>query len=51
VTSSAEVRLASGAPFISDADLTEALADAGLPQEQATAVVDENESARRRGCA
>ena len=33
-------------PFISDADLEQALDDAGCPQETADAVVDENADAR-----
>jgi MFS family permease len=49
VASEAEVELAAGIPFISDADLESALEDAGLPSEQAEAVVDENESARIQG--
>ena len=49
VSSSAEVSLAGGAPFISDADLDQALEEAGLPPEQAQAVVDANEEARIAG--
>ena len=49
VSSSAEVQLASGAPFISDADLDQALEAAGLPPEQAQAAVDANEEARIAG--
>ena len=49
VSSSAEVQLAGGAPFISDADLDQALEEAGLPPEQAQAVVDANEEARIAG--
>jgi MFS family permease len=49
VASRAEVELAAGVPFISDADLESALEEAGLPQEQAEAVVEENESARIQG--
>jgi hypothetical protein len=43
------VSLAGGAPFISDADLDQALQEAGLPPEQAQAIVDENEEARIAG--
>jgi hypothetical protein len=46
VVDSAEVELAGGAPFVSDADLEKALDDAGLPPDQVDAVVEENESAR-----
>jgi MFS family permease len=49
VVSRAEVELAGGVPFISDADLEAALEDAGVPPEQTKAVVDENESARIQG--
>lgn len=49
VASQAEVELAAGVPFISDVDLESALEEAGLPPEQAEAVVDENESARIQG--
>jgi MFS family permease len=49
VASSAEVQLAGGAPFISDADLDQALEKAGLPPEQAQAVTDANEEARIAG--
>ena len=49
VSSSAEVQLSSGAPFISDADLDKALEKAGLPPEQAQAVSDANEDARIAG--
>ena len=49
VSSSAEVQLAGGAPFISDADLGQALEKAGLPPEQAQAAVDANEEARIAG--
>ena len=49
VSSSAEVQLAAGAPFISDADLDLALEEAGLPPEQAQAAVDANEEARVAG--
>jgi Na+/melibiose symporter-like transporter len=49
VSASAEVKLASGIPFVSDADLDRALADAGVPAAQADAVIAENESARIDG--
>ena len=49
VTASASVELASGIPFISNADLEKALANAGTSQEVATAVIDENEQARVDG--
>jgi len=46
VSSSAEVQLAGGVPFISDDQLSAALADAGVQGATAQAVVDENEAAR-----
>ena len=46
VASSASVELAGGVPFVSDQDLDEALADAGVPDQTAQAVIDTNESAR-----
>jgi MFS family permease len=46
VAQSASVELAGGVPFVSDQDLDDALADAGVSAETATAVVDANESAR-----
>jgi MFS family permease len=46
VTSQATVQLASGAPFVSDAQLTQSLDKAGVPPETATAIVDENTKAR-----
>jgi MFS family permease len=46
VTVDAGVRLAAGIPFVSDADLTTALDDAGVPAATADAVVDENATAR-----
>ena len=49
VSAAAEVELAGGIPFISDADLEDALNDTELPQAQVDAVVDENESARIAG--
>ncbi len=49
VTSQASVELASGIPFISDADLEAALEEAGATPEVTQAVVDENEQARLDG--
>jgi hypothetical protein len=46
VTSKAQTELTSGVPFISDADLQQALDDAGVPPATATAVVGENATAR-----
>jgi MFS family permease len=46
LTSKAQTELTSGVPFISDADLEQALDDAGVPPATATAVVDENADAR-----
>ena len=46
VKTQAEQQLSGGVPFISDADLTKALEQAGVPPETVTAVVDENVSAR-----
>jgi MFS family permease len=46
LSSNAQVELASGVPFISDADLEAALDDAGVSGKTADAVVDENEDAR-----
>ena len=46
VVGQAQTDLAGGAPFISDADLETALADAGVDATTAQAVVDANESAR-----
>ena len=46
VTAQAEVQLAGGAPFISDAALQESLANAGVRPDTAAAVVGENEEAR-----
>jgi MFS family permease len=48
VKQTASVELASGVPFISDADLTEALTKAGVTGETATAITDENAKARLR---
>ena len=49
VTSQAQVELASGIPFVSDAQLESALAAAGVDEAVATAVVDENTRARLDG--
>jgi MFS family permease len=46
VSESAQVQLVGGLPFVSDADLDNALAEAGVPEDVAAAVIDENESAR-----
>ncbi len=46
VSSSAEVQLAAGVPFVSDADLEAALNDAGVTGATADAIVDENTTAR-----
>jgi hypothetical protein len=49
VVSQANVQLASGVPFISDADLEAALQDAGVDASTTKAIVDENEQARVDG--
>jgi MFS family permease len=49
VSSQANVKLAGGIPFISDADLEKALKDAGASSEVTKAVLDENEKARVNG--
>jgi Na+/melibiose symporter-like transporter len=46
VRDQAEVRLASGVPFLSDADLETALKQAGVDTEATSAIVDENSKAR-----
>jgi len=46
VTAQAEVQLAGGIPFVSDAQLETALADAGVPPTEAEAIIDANEEAR-----
>jgi MFS family permease len=48
VKQKADVELASGVPFLSDADAKSALADAGVTGETAAAIVDENAKARLR---
>jgi MFS family permease len=49
VASAAEVELAGGIPFVSDAQLATALADAGVPEEEAAAIQEENTAARIGG--
>ena len=49
LTSQAEVQLSAGVPFTSDAALEQALDEANVPQEAATAIVDENEKSRIDG--
>jgi hypothetical protein len=49
VSSQASVQLASGVPFVSDADLQKALNDAGVNQKTSQAIIDENEQARVDG--
>jgi MFS family permease len=49
LSSDAQVELAGGIPFISDADLEKALDDAGVNQKTAQAIVDENADARIAG--
>jgi hypothetical protein len=46
LTSKAQTELTSGVPFISDADLEQALSDAGVSPSTASAIVDENATAR-----
>jgi MFS family permease len=46
VTETAQVQLSGGAPFVSDADLEKALDKAGVSQDVANAIIDENESSR-----
>jgi MFS family permease len=45
----AQAELATGVPFASDKDLQKALDDAGVPQDTAKAIVDENAQARIAG--
>jgi MFS family permease len=45
----AQTQLATGVPFVSDADLQRSLDDAGVPAEAADAVVEENTEARIGG--
>jgi hypothetical protein len=49
LTSKAQTELTSGVPFISDADLKEALDDAGVPPKTADAIAAENADARLDG--
>jgi MFS family permease len=49
VTSKAKVELSSGVPFVSDAQLRQGLADAGVSQRTADAIVSENSTARLAG--
>ncbi|MGH3507621.1 MAG: MFS transporter [Nocardioidaceae bacterium] len=49
LVSTAEIELASGVPFISDDDLSEALTDQGVEGDTADAVMDENAEARVTG--
>ena len=49
VSANAQVELASGIPFISDADLRAALEDAGVPADTADAIVEENQQSRLDG--
>ena len=49
VTETAQVELAGGVPFISDADLDTALLDAGVDPTVADAIVEENAEARLKG--
>ena len=49
VTSQATVELASGIPFISDADLESAMQEAGADEQTTQAVLDENEQSRLDG--
>ncbi|MBO3102930.1 MFS transporter [Cellulomonas fengjieae] len=46
VAANAQVELAGGVPFVSDADLAPALEAAGLPPQEVTAIVEENTAAR-----
>jgi MFS family permease len=49
VTSQAEVKLASGVPFVSNADLQQALSKAGVPKATADQIQKENEQGRIAG--
>jgi hypothetical protein len=49
VTSTAQVELSAGVPFISDRDLDDALEAAGVDGATADAIVDENAQARING--
>jgi len=49
VSAEAEIELAGGIPFVSNAQLAVALDDAGFPDDQTEAILDENETARIAG--
>jgi MFS family permease len=49
VSATAQVELASGAPFLSDADLRTALTDAGVPPDTADAIIQQNQQSRLAG--
>jgi MFS family permease len=49
LASTATVKLAEGIPFLSDQDLKNRLAEAGVPPDTAAAIVDENADARIAG--
>ncbi|WP_235534238.1 MULTISPECIES: MFS transporter [unclassified Oerskovia] len=49
VAATAQVELAGGVPFISDAQVEEALTAAGLPDDEVAAITAENEAARITG--
>jgi hypothetical protein len=49
LSSNAQIELAAGVPFIPDNELRTALADAGVDETTATAIVEENEKARLDG--
>jgi hypothetical protein len=49
ISAHASVQLASGIPFVSDAQLSQGLADAGVNPETSQAIIDENEQARLDG--
>ncbi|GHH66790.1 MFS transporter [Promicromonospora soli] len=49
LSSAASVQLVGGVPFLSDDQVRSGLTEAGLPEDQVTAIVDENASARIDG--
>jgi MFS family permease len=49
LSAQAQVQLSAGVPFVSDADLSAALQEAGVPPASAQAVVDENVKSRING--
>ena len=49
LSSQAQVQLAAGVPFVADGQLSEALADVGVPGDTAAAIVAENSAARLDG--